>query len=550
MMTSRITITKARSLILCFSVVSVLGLSATPAHAADSCPASYRQPASNELPLLFGGVFQRCAAGCQPRKDDWSVACNPTQPTTKRTCRPFQTAAVMAAARAELGGAPAQLTPCQLMAYLRHRTLWLIGDSHMKHSYYALRCFLLDAWDHKQGECAPSASPAANAALWRAADTNHTSVLRGKRPMTDVPKCIHLLEGGRICWVHSVRGEEFAAAPSAPEAPALLQVLQGSLASPQDIFLLNFGRWHFHNCIGLMADSYTQSLLQLGAFYQRTRATFPNMFFKVSGHDHTECDAAGNMVDPATRCVPAGQGRYPLSIGRRVADTAVNVLGRHNMSLVDSYALSLQLWQAHTMYADGSVDCNHWCAPGLSELDIWTLYEAFRSHPTLRPLAAAAAAGQQRGSRAAAQPACLPVTSDRPPAEWLSSSGSSSMGREGDEEGADPSSSSSSSSNTAGDAVMPGTDATVGSVAAEGGDAHAGEETNATAGSSHTTDNSGGSSNNSSSSSSSSGLADQAAAAKYQLPGGSDAGGSLSASADAAMQHNADTISSSNSHHP
>lgn len=41
---------------------------------------------------------------------------------------------------------------------------------------------------------------------------------------------------------------------------------------------------------------------------------------------------------------------------------------RHNMSLVDSYALSLQLWQAHTMYADGSVDCNHWCAPGLSEV--------------------------------------------------------------------------------------------------------------------------------------------------------------------------------------
>jgi hypothetical protein len=45
-------------------------------------------------------------------------------------------------------------------------------------------------------------------------------------------------------------------------------VLQESLAAPEDIFLLNFGRWHFHNCIGLLADSYTQSLLQLGAFYQ------------------------------------------------------------------------------------------------------------------------------------------------------------------------------------------------------------------------------------------------------------------------------------------
>jgi hypothetical protein len=144
-----------------------------------------------------------------------------------------------------------------------------------------------------------------------------------------------------VCWVHSVRGEEFAAAPSAPEvrpalrqqqlqqqhlaaaaassmslcigntgkcaashtaayvrapcllawrvassrllqdvsclllpclpccqAPALLQVLQDSLAKPEDIFLVNFGRWHFHNCIGLLTDSYTQSLIQLGAFYQ------------------------------------------------------------------------------------------------------------------------------------------------------------------------------------------------------------------------------------------------------------------------------------------
>jgi hypothetical protein len=67
----------------------------------------------------------------------------------------------------------------------------------MKHQYYALRCFLLDLWDHDLGECAPSSSPAANAALWRAADTNHTSVLRNKRPMTDVSKCIHLLEGAR-----------------------------------------------------------------------------------------------------------------------------------------------------------------------------------------------------------------------------------------------------------------------------------------------------------------------------------------------------------------
>jgi hypothetical protein len=38
------------------------------------------------------------------------------------------------------------------------------------------------------------------------------------------------------------------------------------------------------------------------------------------------------------------------------------------MSVMNSYLLSLQLYQAHTIYADGTMDCNHWCAPGLSEV--------------------------------------------------------------------------------------------------------------------------------------------------------------------------------------
>jgi hypothetical protein len=96
----------------------------------------------------------------------------------------------------------------------------------MKHQYYALRCFLLDFWDHSLGECAPSASPAANEALWRAADTNHTSVMRGKRPMTDVPKCIHLLDG------------QWTAAAAAAAAAAVLPATAGvRLAKPNACLL-------------------------------------------------------------------------------------------------------------------------------------------------------------------------------------------------------------------------------------------------------------------------------------------------------------------------
>jgi hypothetical protein len=68
---------------------------------------------------------------------------------------------------------------------------------------------MLDFWDHKAGECAPNPKTSVQRAIYRAADTNLTSSM-GSRAVTDVPKCLYLLDGGRICWVQSVRGEEFA----------------------------------------------------------------------------------------------------------------------------------------------------------------------------------------------------------------------------------------------------------------------------------------------------------------------------------------------------
>ena len=83
-------------------------------------------------------------------------------------------------------------------------------DSLMRNTYFALRCFMLDFWDHAKGECAPNPRTAVQRAIYRAADTNISSSM-GSRAVTDVPKCLYLLDGGRICWVQSVRGEEFAA---------------------------------------------------------------------------------------------------------------------------------------------------------------------------------------------------------------------------------------------------------------------------------------------------------------------------------------------------
>jgi hypothetical protein len=45
------------------------------------------------------------------------------------------------------------------------------SDSLMKNYYYAIRCFLLDFWQHSLGECAPSASPNLHRGIYQAADS-------------------------------------------------------------------------------------------------------------------------------------------------------------------------------------------------------------------------------------------------------------------------------------------------------------------------------------------------------------------------------------------
>jgi hypothetical protein len=52
------------------------------------------------------------------------------------------------------------------------------------------------------------------------------------------------------------------------QAPGLLQVLQRTVARPDDIFFVNFGRWHFTNCRGLEEEPYRRALQQLGQLYE------------------------------------------------------------------------------------------------------------------------------------------------------------------------------------------------------------------------------------------------------------------------------------------
>lgn len=74
----------------------------------------------------------------------------------------------------------------------------------MKNTYTGIRCVMLDFWDHSQGECAASSDATQQLEL-------HKAELFAPRKLTLIdmtePRCIHLLGGGRICFLHAVRGE-------------------------------------------------------------------------------------------------------------------------------------------------------------------------------------------------------------------------------------------------------------------------------------------------------------------------------------------------------
>lgn len=158
-----------------------------------------------------------------------------------------------------------RFSPCELYTYLRGRTLWLIGDSHTKNFYPAMRCFMLDFFQHSVGECAATTDAALQEQLQRVAlYPPKQKSLKATSP----PRCVALVGGGRICMVQAVRGEQLVS-DNPQAAPGVLQLLHQRLASPEDIFLVGFGRWYTPSC-SYDAAAYAASLEKLGRFYEVT----------------------------------------------------------------------------------------------------------------------------------------------------------------------------------------------------------------------------------------------------------------------------------------
>uniref|UniRef100_A0A383WB69 Uncharacterized protein n=1 Tax=Tetradesmus obliquus TaxID=3088 RepID=A0A383WB69_TETOB len=345
-----------------------IGSITTQLVAAADCPVQY-SPKANDPPLLYGGYYSACqGAACQPRDSVWGKSCklDPDAYSAWGVCEHWQRPQPFAAAQQLSAGGIQALSPCDLFAALGNRTLWVIGDSHAKVLYYSLRCFMMDFWDHSQGECAASSDAALQKQLELSSAQGH--------PYNNPPRCLHLsASGARICVVHNPIGTYLVSNDS--QASGTLQLLHDHFAAPDDVVYVGFGHWHSNNCEGIH-PSYAAALEAFGAYAESVRATLPNVVFSVAPHEHTKC--AGKSFDFNTpTCLPAEQGEYNTSIGLETAAMAHDILSKYGIQIIDNYNISVALYNSHITAAQsiaGIIDCLHYCRPSLGEIELWKLY--------------------------------------------------------------------------------------------------------------------------------------------------------------------------------
>uniref|UniRef100_A0A383VEI9 Uncharacterized protein n=1 Tax=Tetradesmus obliquus TaxID=3088 RepID=A0A383VEI9_TETOB len=409
---------------------------------SQTCPVEY---SSEGRPLLFGGVSSRCVSGCQSRAavqpNDWGNVCSfdPAKNvwgicTEQQAKNSFELAKKLGggsilqlspcdlvpflrgrtlwllgpsavAAWAERCGCLGelwynvqqqqqqqqnrkwlQLSPCDLVPFLRGRTLWLLGDSHTKTLYRALQCFLFDFWNQK--ECKISTDPQDVADI-------------AKQPAQEgVSNCFHLTGsgGGRICII-SVALTSSLVNNTAVAGGGILPLLRQRLAKPEDIFYINTGTWHRKT--PQWASEYKPDLEALGKYYQETRNEWPHMLFRETPAVHP-ADTARNV------CLPLDGYNYDPSSGMLSLASTVNTsdsigmwansyglnkvvretLPQFGLYTVPAYNMTPPLVDNHVaMRNSAALDCLHYCQPGMPEAWVWYLYNAMReSRAGIRPL--------------------------------------------------------------------------------------------------------------------------------------------------------------------
>lgn len=362
-------------------------------------------------PLLFGGLGEpgRCVgSSCQTRGSFWGKTCSMTADSGWGTCSPAQAANAFATVGKSLGGGEAaRMTPCDLLPYLRGRTLWILGDSHSKAMYKALQCFLIDFWgqDGNHGECETSTDAAAVQQLFNLPERS------------GYQKCLHLTGpgGGRICFVEVVLGTSFVGNSKIPLG-GVLPLLRSKFASQDDIFYINFGVWHKKR--PEWWATLRPSLEALGKDFQANKLRWPHVMFRETPAEHPKdpngqtCSAMRGYnyrVESGTLDIEASRINVQgWNSGLSANQAANEILSRYGMHVVPTFAQSVPLHDNHIgTTLNPEQDCLHYCMPGVPQFWVWSLFDAMRAgRAGIRPLSSARIA--QESSRPKGRFTCIP----------------------------------------------------------------------------------------------------------------------------------------------
>lgn len=255
------------------------------------------------------------------------------------------------------------LTPCELFARIRGRTLWFAGDSHTWGMFAAAECFLR--------EFAPS--PVRRPALRDPADSLALRLL----PHVSAPACLELVHSTRVCGMRV----DTAAALHTKVLSRLMRLVDNFT---RDILVINFGVHYspfsdFKGSSEPIKQTYTRELAELAAWRQAHAQQLPRIVWTDTGPQHFSTPLGlypGPQAPKPHRCRPLEA--WYRAVPEVVAGSWRNVVAAPLVPrLADAhlriYNASVPLWESHL-----PGECSHWCHPAAYELWVFLLNDVLR----------------------------------------------------------------------------------------------------------------------------------------------------------------------------
>ncbi|KAI7846434.1 hypothetical protein COHA_000046 [Chlorella ohadii] len=266
------------------------------------------------------------------------------------------------------------MSPCELFARMRGRTLWLMGDSQAWNFYYALECFLREfSQDLRRG---PAIEP----------PEENAKLLTVNAPAPYPPLCLPLALGTRVCVVRVDATNVLL--------DTVLPLLQRH--SPnfhRDLVAYNFGLHYakpgFHGEKLEDAPLY-RGLSAIGAWRQANRGVRPQMVWFDTPVQHFPTEDGAFYGGGPFNCTPIWS--LPTVKNNASVRARVEAGGWYNAGIRPLLPL---LAEAHLRIWDASLpfwshhwpdECSHWCHPSVYQLWLFLLNDLMHQHRMGNPV--------------------------------------------------------------------------------------------------------------------------------------------------------------------